>query len=122
MSSEKNYSPRLKTVAEEIIQVLKKHDVAGVLTLHEPGFGEFVIHLDTNYSIAKFTDEGIQIKTDKKMPKILKLKKTGDTANMFSVLAELNDMAAYQLGRISTELDARLKASHTDSSWDFEKK
>lgn len=50
------YSPKLKIAMDEIKQVLKKHDIAGFVVLHTPGFTEYLNRVDPSYS-STFMDE-----------------------------------------------------------------
>ena len=43
---------KLKQAAEEIKEILRKHDIAGAIGLHTPGHGEFFLHVHTSYSCA----------------------------------------------------------------------
>lgn len=48
------YSPKLKKALQEIDDVMKKHDIGGVVVLHTPGFSEFKSYIDPSYSCAYF--------------------------------------------------------------------
>lgn len=48
--------PLLKTAAEEIKAILKKHDIAGVMMLQSPDGAEFVRVIDPTWSCAKIQD------------------------------------------------------------------
>ena len=57
-----NYSDKLKEAMAEINGVLIKHDIAGVVVLHEPGFSEFRVRVDPSWSVARFeSQEGQEI-------------------------------------------------------------
>lgn len=56
------FSPKLKVVKDEIMEVLRKHDVAGMFVLHTPGHGEFMLHVDTTYSCAKFNGNELRVR------------------------------------------------------------
>jgi hypothetical protein len=63
------YSPKLRTAMEEIKAVIKKHDIAGVVVLHTPGYGEHFIKIDPSYSCAKIVtnlkgESGISVKSN----------------------------------------------------------
>lgn len=45
-----NYSPRLKEIMAEIKAVLDKHDIAGYVVLHEPGFSEYLLSIEPTWS------------------------------------------------------------------------
>lgn len=44
------YSPKLKTIAAQIQQLLRDNDVAGYVVLHTPGFSEYLIEITPSYS------------------------------------------------------------------------
>lgn len=48
--------PLLKTAAEEIKAILKKHDIAGMMMLQSPGGAEFVRVIDPKWSCVKIQD------------------------------------------------------------------
>jgi hypothetical protein len=56
------YSPKLKKAIEEIKEVLNKHDIAGFVILHTPGFSEYLNHVTTSYSCAQVTPEGVRLR------------------------------------------------------------
>lgn len=56
-----NYDPKLKEAMAEIKAVLKKHDIAGALTLVSKSHSEYLYHFPT-WSAAQLTDEGIRIR------------------------------------------------------------
>jgi|SRR6185437_106134 len=56
------YSPKLKIAMEEIKEILNKHDIAGFIILHTPGFSEYLNHLMASYSCAKVMPDGIRLK------------------------------------------------------------
>lgn len=52
---------KLKVAAEEIKEILRKHDIAASIVLHTPGHGEFLNHILTSYSCAyQYEDESIR--------------------------------------------------------------
>ena len=57
-------SPKLKKAMAEIQAILKENDIAGFVVLHTPGFSEYLNHLETSYSCAKITPEGMIMKID----------------------------------------------------------
>lgn len=56
------YSPKLKIAIGEIKEILKKHDIAGFVALHTPGFTEYLNHVEASYSCASIADGGIRFK------------------------------------------------------------
>lgn len=59
-----NYSPKLRQAMAEIKAVLEKHDIAGLVVLHTPGYGEHLIKLDPSYSslnkVQVMTENGLK--------------------------------------------------------------
>lgn len=90
------FSPKLKAAKTEIMEVLKKHDIAGMFVLHTPGHGEFMLHVDTGYSCAKFNGNELRVRAklqedfggDKKKWE----QKIGDTVNMLQTFHECGGM------------------------------
>lgn len=53
--NELDHSPKLRQAMEEIKDVLKKHDIAGLVMLHTPPrHSEYLMHIVPSYSCAKF--------------------------------------------------------------------
>jgi hypothetical protein len=97
---------KLKVVAEEIKEILRKHDVAGAVALHTPGHGENFIHLNPSYSCAyMINDNEIRFYAkiaDYKTPEEQQ-QKVADTSNMLKMLLDLsgiNFMGLDQLSKI----------------------
>lgn len=74
---------------EEIKTILHKHDIAGVVVLHTPGFNEYLFRIDPSYSCARILPggRGLHFKnTDR--PAAQRKTLVHDTANMFRLLAD----------------------------------
>lgn len=57
------YSPKLKKAMEEIKTIVKKHDIAAFVVLHdEKGFSEYLNAVSPSYSCAVCSDEGIRFR------------------------------------------------------------
>lgn len=83
------YSPKLKTAAEEIKDVLRKHDIAAIVALHTPGHGEYIFHLQPSYSaVITHADGVLGIKTNPEDSREMKHQKIADTADMLNGLAQ----------------------------------
>lgn len=79
------FSPKLKTAMEEIKAILQKHDIAGYVVIHTPGFSEYLNHLDTSYSCAKAESGGISVRINTNEVGKLKAKQLAeDTYNMIT--------------------------------------
>jgi hypothetical protein len=83
------HDPKLKMAAMEILEIMKKYDIAGVAHLHVPGFYEYVIHIEPSWSCVSL-NETKQLKitpplVDPNDEKVHK-KKIADTVNMIANL------------------------------------
>lgn len=110
-----NGDVKLKVVAEEIKEILKKHDVAGAVVLHTPGFGEYFFNIHTSYSCAyHYKEDEVRFYSKKenfKSPEEQK-KKSEDTSNMLKILT---DCTAFQFGGLrylSDQFDKMSGAVH----------
>lgn len=71
------YSPKLKKAMEEIKEIVKKYDIAAMVSLHSidgvpqkddkgnthaMGYSEFLCHIDPSYSAATLKDNKFQVK------------------------------------------------------------
>ena len=121
-----DYSPKLRTAIAEIKQILKKHDIAGVVVLHDKtGHGEYLNEITPSYSCLNIAANG-EVRLQARLKdfdgnKLKMRQKITATANMTQVLADLvglcgfnffkiNDIVSKALGAISDE------GKHTDSS------
>lgn len=110
------FSPKLKKAMSEIKAILQKHDVAGVVVIHAPGYGEELIYLTPSYSCATLHANGeLRFKakaadfggdTQKRNQKIK------DTANMMAILSERVGINALNLINASEMLDGAAGADH----------
>lgn len=107
---------KLKIAAEEIKEILRKHDIAGVFGLHTPGHGEFVLHLNTSYSCAYiYNDEQIRFynkRKDYKTEEEQIVKLTG-TANMLKLLTDGTANNFLMLKPLSEKFDSLTNAEHS---------
>ena len=107
---------KLKVAAEEIKEILKKHDIAGIIALHTPGHGEFVTHLHTSYSCAYMYEDNIlrfYSKQSDYQSKEEHIKKMLTTSNMMRVLSDITGMLYLQLDKLSKLLDDTVGVEHT---------
>jgi hypothetical protein len=74
------YSPKLKKAMEEIKAIVKKYDIGAAVVLHAPGFSEYLNHIETSYSVAKFEPNGIRFKTKGRSHEDVR-----DTVNMINL-------------------------------------
>lgn len=112
---------KLKQAAEEIKEILRKHDIAGTVGLHTPGHGEFFIHLHTSYSCAyMYEDDTIRFNLASKYADDDNKRKkcNSDTSNMLSVLTGCMGMNFESLLGLSKELDKLTGAVHSPMIFD----
>lgn len=112
MESHEIESPKLRQAMNEIEMILEKHDIAGMIVLHTPGHSVFRVKIDPSYSVARLVSNGIRLKTNPKDDPKTKEQQLGDTANMFTLLAETTSMVAMQLIEVSRNVDHYLGAVH----------
>jgi hypothetical protein len=107
---------KLKVVAEEIKEILRKHDVAGVIALHSPGHGEHFIHINPSYSCAYMYDDNeirfYSKKSDYKNPEE-QWKKQADTSNMLRILTDCTAFNFMGCEYLSKQFDKATGAEHT---------
>jgi hypothetical protein len=106
---------KLKIVAEEIKEVLRRHDVAAALALHTPGHGEFVLHLNPSYScVFMYEDDAIRInsKLENYASPEEQLQHQTNSSNMLRVLMELSAVNFQSLEGLSSMLDKKIGAVH----------
>lgn len=106
---------KLKVAAEEIKDILRKFDIAGAITLHAPGHGEYFLHLNPSYSCA-YMHEDDQIRFFSKIKnyvdKETAIKHQTDTANMLHILTQVTAINFTVLEQLSETLDDEIGAIH----------
>lgn len=55
---ENERNPKLEMAALEITEILKKHDIAGVVQLYIPGFNKYAINIDPTFSLVSLNETG----------------------------------------------------------------
>jgi len=121
------YSPKLKKAMEEIKAIVKKHDIAAVVVLHNAeatsvspdgwanteGFCEYLLGISPSYSAAAIIPDGrFAVKGKAEHyggDKRKRNKAVGDTANMLQVLAEQTGRLAVQLMEMEEILSAHVE-------------
>ena len=86
------FSPKLKKAMADIKAILDEHDIAGMVFLHTPGHGEYMIKINPSYSCASIDRGQLRVKCkaedfggDKqKQHQVMK-----DTCNLLSVLSDM---------------------------------
>jgi len=100
MSKELSPPLKLKSIAEEIKDVFRKHDIAGAVVLHLPGYAEHFIHVNPSYSCCymyndhevRFYSKAVDFKSPDEQ-----MQKNADTANMLRLLT---DCTAFNFGTL----------------------
>lgn len=118
-------SPKLLAVAEEIKEILRKHDITGAVTLHDAlpatqghldinGFGEYFMHLNSSYSCAyQYNENEVRFNTrNLDIPQEEKRFKAAATSNMLKILADSTAMVAFNLMNWSKHWDKLLESRH----------
>lgn len=103
---------------EDVKKVLDKYDIAGLVIIHKPGFGEYYLKIDPTYSCAKYDAAGnIRIKakqSDYNGNTVAKMKAISETANMFKVISDLSDLTSDMVKQISAFVDKETGAEHDE--------
>lgn len=87
------YSPKLKAAMEEIKAILKKHDIAGFVVIHTPGFSEYLNEVSPSYSCAKIEESQIRFKV--KASEVGGPERAREIANeTFNMITHFADMTA----------------------------
>jgi hypothetical protein len=83
------FSAKLKKASAEIQAILKKHDIAGVIELFEPGFFEYAMKLNPSWSVVDINEKG-QLKINPPIEVVgnpnASKKRIADTVNMLANL------------------------------------
>lgn len=110
------YSPKLKKAAEEIKEILKRYDIAGVVALHTPGFGEYIMDLSPSYSAVTPVLHGYRLRavaSDYNGDTVKRDQMITDTANMLNLLAEMLGLTFSNVDEMSIQVDKITEADHT---------
>lgn len=110
------FSPKLKKAMSDIKAILQKHDIAGVVVLHTPGYGEELFHITPSYSCATLHANG-ELRFKAKSADFggdneKRNKKIRDTSNMMRILSERVGVNALNLMNASEILDRAIDAEH----------
>lgn len=108
---------KLKVAAEEIKDILRKHNIAGAVSLHTPDHGEFFMHLNPSYSCAYiYNDNEIRFYSKKADYKTIEehQEKKRSTANMLRILADITGMNYMNLEQMSQVFDKSTGTEHSD--------
>lgn len=108
---------RLKIARAEIEAVLRKHDIAGVVTLHTPGMAEFFYDIRPSYSCAWIDEAAGALRVKSKLADYggdatVQQHDQAATANMTRSLADALDQAAGMFSSIAQIVDSATRAEH----------
>lgn len=86
-----DYSPKLKSVMEQIKTILKENDVAGFVLLHTtPSHSEYLNYISPSYSCAKF--EGSNVRFTAKVSEVGKEKAHQQKADTYNMITHFSDV------------------------------
>jgi len=113
-----DYSPKLKSVMEQIKTILKENDIAGFVVLHTtPNHSEYLNYISPSYSCARF--DGSNIRFTAKGSEIGKEKAhqlQADTYNMITCFADVISMNAVNYLELKDVLQKKLGGEDGDTS------
>ena len=113
------YSPKLKTAMAEIDKILADNDIAGLVVLHDVGFSEYLLKINTSYSVVSIDNGSEEIHFRAKLQEDfngdhVKMKyNLGATSNMLNLLANRAGTIVVALIETSVMFDAMMGATHT---------
>lgn len=110
---------KLKQARAEIEAVLKKHDIAGFVSLHAPGWGETFWNIWPSYSILIGDFPAIRFKSklaDYKGDSALQLQHQAHTAEMVHALGMSVGQCGFQFMELDQVVTAAVKAQHNDGA------
>ncbi|MGE4244043.1 hypothetical protein [Ramlibacter sp.] len=111
---------KLKDARAEIEAVLKKHDVAGFVTLHAPGWGETFWNIWPSYSILIGDLPAVRIKSkaaDYLGNVTLQREHQQHTAGMVHALSTSMAGCGMQFLQLADAVNRALNAEHTDKGF-----
>ena len=106
---------------QEIKDILAKHDIAGIIAIHTPGYNEFISKLDPSYSCCKF-EGGDVIRVTAKLDDFggnaaLRNQAIADTSNMLNGLCMVTAGMLMPLMGLSEKLDEIIGADHSEGGF-----
>lgn len=115
---------KLKTAAEEIKDILKKHNIAGAVVLHSAeggeGYGEFFSHIHTKYSCAyQYEEDQVRFYSKSKdyKSKEEQIEKQANTANMLNMLIQGSGKNFMFLDHINKAFEGVVEVQHEKTKW-----
>ena len=111
---------KIKVATEEIKEILRKHDLAGAVSLHTPGRAYMFLHFNTSYSCAYIYDE-MHMRITSKASDYATIEehyqKVKDTSNMFKMLSDTTGIIYASLLKYSSTLDGAIHAEHEQGTF-----
>ena len=111
---------KLKNPRAEIEAVLKKHDIAGFVTLHAPGWGETFWNIWPSYSVLIGDFPAIRIRSkasDYAANPGKRVQDQENTAGMLHTLSTSMGGCGLQFLELSQAVDGAFGAAHTDQGF-----
>jgi len=116
---------KLKTAAEEIKEILRKHDISASIVLHAAGengngYGEYVNHIHTSYSCAYwYNDNEVRFHSKRKEydSDQQQIEKLTNTSNMLSILAQGIGNNFIMFDALNQKFDSLVGAEHGKTTW-----
>jgi hypothetical protein len=120
MSTSNANQKKLKAARAEIEAVLKRHDIAGFVTLHAPGWGETFWNIWPSHSILAGDFPAIRIKSklaDHGGDSAKQRESQAQTAQMIHSIATSMGGCAMQFLDLADILNSKLGAEHVDKAF-----
>ncbi|MBS1684746.1 MAG: hypothetical protein JSS76_08330 [Bacteroidetes bacterium] len=113
------YSPKLKVAIAQIQEILKEHNVAGMIVLHTPGFCEYLNFIEPDYSCASWDHIGGGLKLKAKLKHFdgdaqRRNQRVADTLNMLRSLSVVGMQQGLNIAEISAWADKTYGADHNE--------
>lgn len=114
-----NDSPRLKEIMAEIKAVLEKHDVAGYVLLHEPGFSEHIIGVTPTWATLRYSENkdgiGLSMRARKEDYKSAaeQQEAIANTVNMVAHMSHVLSGDAKLFAQLRDAVEGNLEVEHT---------
>lgn len=100
----------------EINDILRKHDIGGLIILHTPGFVEYRLAIDPSYSVAKWNGDELRVRArlqeDYQGDKEAWTEDVSNTLNMLQMLAEVGGRHSVKLFELADNINRKVNAEH----------
>ena len=113
------YDPKLKMAMNEIRGILAKHDIAGLVVLHNPpGHTEYMLQLSPSWSCAKIEGEAVRVRAriqeDFNGDRKAWTKKVTETLGMLNGITTVGGQMILSMATLSDTVDKVVDATHWD--------